>query len=157
MVTIRSRILVYLTHQIALPVLKLVRKPQLFPWSTAELQNLPSGILGKDLVSMLQAKQLPLLSYYVKHDIKHLILEYDTTDEGEVCLQAFMLGNGHMSFPVFITVVFGFLAIPEHWSKFIAAYKRGKRSPAISHWKWFQLIHQPTQTLINIINQHEKT
>ena len=155
-VSIRSATLVYLTHRVALPVLKLIRKPEKFPHTKDELQQLPDGILGKDLINMLNAKKLPLLSYYVKHDIKHILLGYDTTDEGEVCLQCFMLGNGHISFPVFITVVFGFVTIPEHWSKFIQAYQRGKRSAKISHWQWFQIIHQPTQSLINIINRNEK-
>lgn len=154
-VSIRSAILVYLTHQIALPILKIIRKPKKFPYTKEELLQIPEGILGKDLMNMLEAKNLPLLSYYVKHDIKHILLGYDTTDEGEVCLQSFMLGNGHISFPVFITVVFGFVTIPEHWSKFIYAYKRGRRSAKISHWQWFHIIHQPTQLLINIINRHE--
>jgi len=155
-VSIRSAILVYLTHRVALPILKIIRKPEKFPYSKEELLQLPDGILGKDLINMLDTKKLPLLAYYVKHDIKHILLGYDTSDEGEVCLQSFMLGNGHISFPVFITVVFGFVTIPGHWSKFLQAYKRGKCSAKISNWQWFQIIQQPTQSLINTINRNEK-
>ncbi len=155
-VKLRSAVLVYLTHRIALPVLRIVRKSQLFPHTADELRRLPKGLLGKDLVNMLDEKSLPLLSYYIKHDIKHILLGYDTTDDGEVCLQCFMLGNRHISFPVFVTVLYGFFTMPEHWSKFINAYRRGNKAPAISHWQWFHIIHQPTQLLINIINRNEK-
>lgn len=139
----RSAVLVFLTHSIALPVLKVVRKPQVFPYSKEQLLQMPNGTLGRELINMLDTNNLQLLSYYAKHDIKHILLEYDTTDKGEVCLQCFMLGNGHISFPVFITVVFGFVTIPEHWKSFIEAYKKGRRSNSIEQWKWFEILHQP--------------
>ena len=152
----RANLLVYLTHNMALPVLRIIRHPQLFPYNSQQLQQFPAGSLGKDLIKMQQEKKLQLLPYYAKHDIKHLLLQYDTTDEGEVCLQCFMLGNRHLSFPVFITVVFGFIAMPEYWSSFFKAYQRGKKSRQINGWPWFALLHLPTQLLINTINEREK-
>lgn len=147
LVKIRSAVLVFLTHHIALPVLKVVRKPQLFPYTRQELFNMEQGTLGKELIAMLDNNNLQLLPYYAKHDIKHILLGYDTTDKGEVCLQCFMLGNGHISFPVFITVVFGIVAVPEHWSSFKAAYKRGKQSNPIEGWKWFEILQEPVTAL----------
>jgi hypothetical protein len=146
-VKIRSQILVYLTHHLALPFLKLIRNPVKFPYGMSDLASLKKGTLGNDLYEFLNNKKLQLLPYYAKHDIKHLLLDYDTTDVGEVCLQCFMLGNGHISFPVFITVVFGVLFMPEHWKTFVAAYKRGSNSAPIKHWQWFTLINQQTNTL----------
>ena len=142
-VKIRSAVLVFLTHSIALPILKIVRKPQVFPYSKEQLLQMPNGTLGRELIKMLDTNNLQLLSYYAKHDIKHILLDYDTTDKGEVCLQCFMLGNGHISFPVFITVVFGFVTIPEHWKSFIEAYKKGRQSNSIERWKWFEILHEP--------------
>ncbi len=113
-VQLRSRLLVFLTHNMALPILRIIRVPQVFPYSPAELHLLPDGALGKELITMLESKNLQLLPYYAKHDIKHILLQYDTTDEGEVCLQCFMLGNGHISFPVLATVIYGILTIPEY-------------------------------------------
>lgn len=124
-VNIRSKVLVYLTHNLALPIIRIIRKPELFPYTKEQLQQFPDATLGKDLINMLETKNLKLLPYYAKHDIKHLLLNYDTTDEGEVCLQCFMLGNKHISFPVLISVVFGYVTMPEYWSKFKEAYKRG--------------------------------
>lgn len=150
----RSKLLVYLTHNMALPVLRIIRKSPIFPYSSLQLRLFATGTLGHDLINMLDEKQLKLLPHYAKHDIKHLLLQYDTTDEGEVCLQCFMLGNKHLSLPVIATVVFGFTTMPEYWSKFIKAYQRGKNSTAINKWPWVQLLHLPTKALISKINTH---
>lgn len=152
-VHVRSAILVYLTHNMALPFLRLVRRPAKFPYTENELLQMPAGTLGNDLVIFLKQRNLQLLPYYAKHDIKHILLQYDTTDEGEVCLQSFMLGNGHLSFPVAATVLYGFATMPEYWSSFIKAYRRGQKSIAIKNWQWFNILTQPTKTLINQINK----
>ena len=149
----RSGLLVFLTHNMALPALRFIRRPKRFPYNVAALHQLPKGTLGKDLIEFLEARQLQLMPHYAKHDIKHILLDYDTTDEGEVCLQSFMLGNRNLSFPVAATVLYGFITMPEHWSKFIAAYKRGRNSIRIASWNWFGLLHQPTLALIAQINQ----
>ena len=151
-VKLRSQILVFLTHNLALPFLKFVRKPILFTHNMHSLSQMQNGTLGKDLYEFLTNKKLLLLPYYAKHDIKHILLEYDTTDEGEVCLQCFMLGNKHLSFPVVATVLFGFITMPEHWKKFIIAYRRGANSVSLKHCKWFDIIGEETIVLRNRIN-----
>ena len=155
-IRLRSKLLVFLTHNMALPMLRFVRRPQLFPYTVKELNGFPEGSLGFDLIHFLEQRNLKLQPHYAKHDIKHILLQYDTTDEGEVCLQCFMLGNGHLSFPVAATVLYGFITMPEYWSKFRIAYNRGRNSIAIKRWKWFSILQQPTQSLIHQINHHAK-
>ena len=151
-VKIRSQLLVYLTHKMALPILKKMRKTEIFPYTLVELKKLPLSTLGYDLYQFLETKKLDLLPSYAKHDIKHILLGYDTTDEGEVCLQCFMLGNKHISFPVAATVFYGFFTMPEYWRKFVAAYKRGAKCNPIQHWNWVTLLEQNTLKLKQIIN-----
>jgi ubiquinone biosynthesis protein Coq4 len=143
----RSKILVLLTHNMALPLLRFMRKSKPFPYTISELAAFPHGSMGKDLADMLEEKKLHLLSHYAKHDMKHILLGYDTTDEGEACLQAFMLGNGRISFPVVSTLFFGLFTMPEHWGKFYRAFQAGRKCPAITHWPWFELLHEPTSLL----------
>jgi ubiquinone biosynthesis protein Coq4 len=150
---LRSRLLVYLTHRMALPVLRIIRKPERFPYTREQLKAFPKGSLGKDLINFLEEKDLELLPYYARHDIKHILLGYDTTDEGEGCLQCFMLGNGHVSFPVIATVVYGFVTMPEYWSSFREAYARGRRSTPIADWKWFEILEMPTDSLTRQIDK----
>ena len=139
--------LVLLTHKVALPVLKLVRRPNTFTYSEDELQSLPAGTLGNDLFIFLKQRNLSLLKHYARHDLKHVLLGYDTTEEGEACLQSFMFGNGRISFPVLGTVVYSFLTMPEHWKKMREAFLAGKKSTSIHSWRWNEILFFPTEEL----------
>lgn len=147
LIKIREAILVFLTHKIALPLLKLVRKPTAFTHSEDDLQSLPPGTLGNDLFIFLKQRRLPLLKHYARHDLKHVLLGYDTTEEGEACLQSFMLGNGRVSFPVLATVGYSLVTMPEHWNKMKMAYLDGKRSESIHSWKWNEILKEQTEEL----------
>jgi Coenzyme Q (ubiquinone) biosynthesis protein Coq4 len=147
----RSAILVFLTHKIALPLLKQVRKPAAFTYSELELYMLPDGTLGKDLFNFLEKRNLPLLNHYARHDLKHVLLNYDTTDEGEACLQSFMLGNGRISFPVLAKVAYAFITMPEHWHKMRQAFRQGRKGRPIHDWKWNEVLVMQTNELRNKI------
>lgn len=113
---------------------------------------MPDGSLGKQLILMLDKNKLQLLPYYAKHDLKHILLDYDTTDKGEVCLQCFMLGNRHVSFPVITTILFGLLTMPEHWTDFVKAMKRGRCSMQIEKYNWLEILTEPLDQLKHKIN-----
>ena len=144
---IRENILVFLTHKIALPMLKLVRRPNEFTFSEDDLQSLPAGTLGNDLFIFLRQRNLPLLKHYARHDLKHVLLGYDTTEEGEACLQTFMFGNGRISFPVLATVAYSFLTMPEYWNKMKKAFLQGRKSNPIHSWEWNDILKEPTEEL----------
>ncbi len=144
---LRTNILIWLTHNMALPLLQRFRNEKKFPHSTQELSSFPTGTLGNDLYSFLEDKQLELLPHYARHDLKHILLQYDTTESGEVCLQCFMLGNGHISFPVMATVLYGIFTMPEYYSLFKIAFRRGKNCREISEWNWYELLHSDTKNL----------
>jgi len=150
----RSAILVFLTHKIALPMLKIFRRPNLFPHSKEELAKFPNGTLGHDLFLFLEERKLPLLKHYARHDLKHVLLNYDTTDEGEACLQSFMFGNGRISFPVLATIVYSYVTMPEYWKKMKAAYRKGKSSNSIHHWNWNSVVLEQTNELRKRIFTH---
>jgi ubiquinone biosynthesis protein Coq4 len=147
----RSALLVYLTHKMALPMLKAMRNPVVFPYSMEELKQFPADTMGHELAIFLEIRNMNLLPYYAKHDIKHILLDYDTTDDGEVYLQCFMLGNGHVSFPVLATVLYGFVTMPEFWTGFKKAFARGRKSRPIENWKWFEILTERTTDLKNKI------
>lgn len=144
---IRRQILVFLTHNVALPMLKLIRKPNAFAYTKDELRFFPAGTLGHDLYVFLKERNLPLLKHYARHDLKHVLLGYDTTEEGEACLQSFMLGNGRISFPVLGTVGYSFLTMPEYWTKMKSAFLAGKKSNPIYNWRWNEILQMPTTEL----------
>ena len=147
----RTAVLVFLTHKLALPLIKHVRKRPAFTFTKEELSCLPSGTLGNDLFQFLDERELPLLPHYARHDLKHVLLGYDTTDEGEACLQSFMLGNGRISFPVLATVLYSFCTMPEYWSKMKDAYRAGKKCESIHGWKWNELMKARTDKLRQVL------
>ena len=147
LIKVRETILVFLTHKIALPMLKLVRRPNEFTYSEDDLQSFPSGTLANDLFIFLKDRNLPLLRHYARHDLKHVLLGYDTTEEGEACLQSFMFGNGRISFPVLATVTYSFITMPEYWGKMKEAFLHGKKNDPIHPWKWNELLKEPTEEL----------
>ena len=153
---IRSRVLVFLTHQVALPVLRIVRRPNAFLYRKEELAHFPEGSLGKDLYVFLEQRQLPLLSHYARHDLKHVLLNYDTTDEGEACLQSFMLGNGRISFPVLATIIYSLITMPEYWGKMRSAFREGRNCNSFHAWQWNELLYEPTKKLRQKIFIHQK-
>jgi ubiquinone biosynthesis protein Coq4 len=148
---IRCACLVALTHNVALPLLKHIRKEKPFPYTKEQLQQMETGTVGKDLADFLGDKQLELLPHYARHDLKHVILQFDTTEEGELCLQSFMFGNGRISFPVLATVLFGVLASPGHWKKMYTSFKKGKGCISIHAWNWFALVPRKTLEVRNEI------
>lgn len=154
LIYIRSAILVFLTHQIALPLLKIIRRPNTFRYSKEQLAFFPEGSLGKDLYLFLEKRDLPLLKHYARHDLKHVLLNYDTTDKGEACLQSFMLGNGRVSFPVLATVAYGFITMPEYWQLMRRAFKQGRRCNSFHNWPWNEMLVEPTASLQNKIFNH---
>ncbi len=140
-----------LTHNVALPLLKIFRKTKRFPYTMEEIGGFDQGTLGKDLHDFLAKKQLRLLPHYTRHDLKHILLRYDTTEKGEACLQCFMFGNGRVSFPVLATVLYAFLTMPEYWEDMKLAYRQGREATPFHHWPWNQLLHAKTDNLRSII------
>ena len=140
---LRAMLLVFLTHRIALPILVLIRRPKLFPYTHDDLKALPAHTIGGTLLRFLESQGLRLLPHYEKHDMKHVLLGYPTTDGGEVCLQTFMLATRHRSFPVLLSVVFGLFFMPDHWRVMHAAWRRGRSTAYFENIDWASLIERP--------------
>jgi ubiquinone biosynthesis protein Coq4 len=151
----RSNVLVLLTHTIALPILKVVRRKKKFPYSMEQLSALPYETVGNELWQLLNANSIRLLPYYERHDIKHVVLNYPFTDEGEVSLQFFMLANGRVSFPVLATVLYGLLTMPEYYSSFKKAWKRGKQVKSLEKMDWFGIMELPLAVVQRQIQIHQ--
>lgn len=139
-IQLRQQVLVWLTHKVGMPYFRLMRKPTNFPYAIADLEQFPSASVGQHLHHFLTHHNLDLLPYYEKHDIKHVLLGYPPTESGEVCLQCFMWANGRRTLPVLIAVMFGWLTMPEYWTDFRAAFKRGRANKSLQGVSWFDLL-----------------
>src|SRR5690606_12434002 len=139
----RKQLLVFLAHEIALPYFKWFRKSYYFPYSVTQLSNGTKASVGHELFLFFQHNHLQMLPHYENHDIQHVVLGYLPTEAGEVGLQCFMLACGRITLPVLFSVIVGLLIMPERWSAFARAWKRGRRTRSLNKLDWFQLIQQP--------------
>jgi hypothetical protein len=137
---IRSKLLEFLTHKIALPLIVKFRDNDPFRYSMSDLEGFPEGTLGKDLVEYLKKKNFKLLRNYERHDCKHIILGYEMDEVGEARMQFYFLGNRHYSVPVISTVIICFVLMPEHWSSFFEEYKKGKSGKSFDDLNYNDLV-----------------
>ena len=147
---IRSGLLEFLTHRLALPAIQRFRNNAPFNYSVEQLMNFPDGTLGKDLALYLKKKNFKLLRNYERHDCKHLILGYEMDEVGEAGMQFYFLGNRHYSLPVLTTVLICFFLMPEHWKQFYSDYKKGKGGKKFDDIDYNKIVHLNTMNLRGI-------
>lgn len=124
---LRSKLLEFLTHKIALPLIGWFRNKPKFNFSMEDLLKLEDGTLGKDLALYLNKMNFKLLPNYEQHDCKHIILQYEMDEAGEARMQFYFLGNKHYSIPVISTCLITFFLMPEYWKQFYSEYQKGKQ------------------------------
>lgn len=100
----------------------------------SKLRKLKKGTLGKEIANCLDNYNLTLVPGFESHDLKHVLLDYKMTPEGEIRMQAFMIGNGNYSIPSFMILIFGSILLPDLWSVFYADFIKGKKSIPVSAW-----------------------
>lgn len=123
--------------------------------TTKSLLQYEAGSLGRALGHFLVANDIRLIPRFEDHDVFHVILEYDTSVPGESEMQFCLLGSGKRSLYVMGTCAIAWLAFPEYWSRFRAAYKRGKRLRTFHHWYFEYLLNEPLEELRAFICQHK--
>ncbi len=148
---LRERLLVFLAHEVGLPYFKLIRKKISFPYTDADLEHMPENTVGHQLHRFFIKHSLGLLPYYERHDIKHVLLDYPPTEEGEVCLQTFMLANGRVTFPVVVAVAYGWLTMPEFHASFKAAWSKGRSNIPLRDVNWVSLIPHELQEIRQLL------
>jgi ubiquinone biosynthesis protein Coq4 len=90
---------------------------------------------------------LGLVPKYESHDLKHVLLDFKMTPEDEIRMQAFMLGNGNITLPCIVILVFGAIFIPDRWRLLINDFKRGSQVRPISAWTIEEYADKSTEEL----------
>ena len=95
------------------------------------MRSLPVHTVGHDLAHMLDSKGLKLIPGFAKHDLDHLILGYGMGAEEELCMQAYLIGNGRWQFQCFLFLSSAVL-LPGLWGTLCAHYSSGRQSEPLS-------------------------
>jgi ubiquinone biosynthesis protein Coq4 len=102
------------------------RKRIAWPYTSVELLRFPEGTLGKAVGEFLKKNKFELIPKLESHDVYHVLTDMDTTVKDEIAMQFLMIGNGKRSIYMFITIMLGFILLPEYISHYRTSYKRGK-------------------------------
>ena len=111
------------------------------------LRSLPDHTVGNDLARMLDAKGLKLIPGFERHDLNHLILGYGMEPEEELCMQAYLVGNGYYKLHCCLFLSSGLL-LPCLWKTLFAHYKSGKRSESLSSLSLQECMTERTESVI---------
>ena len=144
---LRSKLLEFLTHKIALPLIANFRNKPKFIYSMNELLAFEEGTLGKDLALYLNEMNFKLLPNYEQHDCKHIILQYEMDEAGEAKMHFYFLGNRHYSIPVVSTCIICFFLMPEYWKLFYKEYQKGKLGKPFEDVDYNALVYLKTSDL----------
>ena len=112
----------------------------------AYLRSLPAHTVGHDLAHMLDSRGLKLIPGFAKHDLDHLILGYGMDPEEELCMQAYLIGNGRWQLQVFLFLSSAVL-LPGLWGTLWAHYQLGRQSPALASLTFDGCLTQNTDQL----------
>ena len=137
----------------SVPFLNLSRRPERWP-TLAELDGYPEGSLGRAVAAFLRERGLPFKVRYENHDAIHTILGYDTSDRGEMELQAFLWGNDASSFAGHILFVWGGLMQPEQWSAMRRALHRGRAAAPIEEARLPHRLYEPLAAVRRELERH---
>lgn len=99
-----------------------------------QLRSMKQGTLGREVVDCLDKYHLRLVPHYESHDLKHTLLDFKMSPIDEIRLQAFMIGNGNLTWASFAIFLFGFILLPTQWGQFYRDFKAGWQSKAIKEW-----------------------
>lgn len=98
------------------------------------LRTCRRGSLGSEIANVLDRRGLTLVPGYESHDLKHALLDFDMTAEGEIRMQAFMVGNGNYSVPSLAILLFGAALLPDLWTTLVTDFGMGRRTRPVSTW-----------------------
>jgi len=110
------------------------------------MRSLPDHTVGHDLAKMLDSKGLKLIPGFEKHDLDHLILGYDMTPEEELCMQAYLIGNGRWQLQCILFLSSAVL-LPGLWSTLWDHYNLGRQSEPLASLRLEDCITQNTEQL----------
>ena len=138
-----------------------------------ELMQKPEGSFGITLGAFMKDLKLsrypfPINKEYSKtvylrerrrhiHDILHVVLDYDTSLEGEAKVNAFICGQAAFPIPVIISagvLLISLFKFPDRvgqiYSDLTEAYQRGNNSPSIFSIRWEEKWNEPVEEMRKI-------
>ncbi|MGB1216356.1 MAG: hypothetical protein ACPG5P_00685 [Saprospiraceae bacterium] len=144
----RTTILKWLVNHTAPIYMKIMKQKQIaWDYSIQDLRKFPSGSLGWELAEFLEGQNLKLIPKAERHDVFHILTGYKTEPEEETMMQFWLLGNRKWTPYTIGTCAIGCILIPEHWSEFVIAFKKGWIAPSIYDLDYENMLWMPVNNI----------
>ena len=149
----RTRLLQWLVNLTAPIYMSLTKKnKKAWKYTLKDLKKFPSGSLGRELANFLDHHNIDLIPKAERHDIFHMLTGYSISPEEETTMQFWLLGNRKFTPYTIGTCIIGLFLIPENWSNYINAIKKGMQSPSISNWDFESMLYFNLNQILNRIH-----
>lgn len=89
--------------------------------------------LGYSLYSYLTTNNLSFKPNLIRHDMKHILLNYEMKIEDELKLHAFLIGNRSYNIMGIIYLATCLLFVPKTFLELKKDYKKGKSAKKLKH------------------------
>ena len=109
----------------------------------AAMREMPEGSVGKDLVTMLDAKGLKLIPGFQNHDLNHLVLGYGMESEEELCMQAYLIGNRYYQWQCFIFLSSAVI-LPWLWPTLLEHFRLGRQNVSVNELEFEDCLFEST-------------
>ena len=120
------------------------------------MRSLPDHTVGNDLARMLDEKGLKLIPGFERHDLCHLVLGYGMEPEEELCMQAYLVGNGYYKLHCCLFLSSSLL-LPCLWKTLFAHYQLGKRNESLASLSLEECMTDRTEfVILNYLNSTAK-
>ena len=129
-----ARKIIKISFNISISIIEFFSEMEPYKKKVAHLRKFEKGTLGKEIADCLDCHKLTLVPKYESQDLKHVLLNYDMTAEGEIRMQAFMIGNGNWALPTLAIFIFGAILLPSKWPVFMEDMRKGKKAISVKKW-----------------------
>ena len=122
-------------------------------WSmtAVDLLTYPKETLGYEMGLFLTSNSFELMDRLETHDAYHIITGYGTDVPNEIAQQYFFFGNGKRTLYMLGVLFLSIFLLPEHFSRYITAYRRGTSSHPLHLLNIKQSLNTPVLYIQNQI------
>ena len=112
-----------------------------------DLAKMPSDSLGHGLYAYLNKANLSFKPNLIRHDIKHILLNYEMKMPDELKIHAFLIGNKNYNFMGIIYLMVCVVIVPEILPSLRKEYQRGKNAVCLKQVNLLQYVAMNTETV----------
>ena len=139
----RERALLWLLGHVVAVHAKVYSRRPVWNLQREDMLRYPAGTLGHELGLFLTRESLQPVDRIERHDAFHILLDFTTSLDDEAAMQFFLLANGKISPFTLATAAFTALVMPDKWSLFTQAFRRGRKALSIANWNFLPLLDEP--------------